>query len=107
VARPENPKVKEAIVTALVTARSHGNALAPEEGASLCDAWNYALFTAFDTARPPGKFESWARKALPKIAACLHMAKLEMTSPEQSDAIRLSAVALFESQQCALHAQEG
>ena len=105
-ARPEDPKVKEAVVAALVAARSHGNVRAAEEGARLSDAWSDALFTAFDAARPPGRFESWARKSLPKIAACLRVAKLELTSPDRCDAIRLSAVAILESQRRELHAHE-
>jgi hypothetical protein len=97
--------VKEAIVAALVAARSHGNVITPEEAARLSDAWDDALFTAFDAARPPGKFESWARKSLPRFATYFLVAKLEATSPERSDAIHLSAVAIFESQRRELHAQ--
>jgi hypothetical protein len=107
VARPENPKVKEAIVAALAAACSHGHVLPSEEGARLSDAWDNALFTAFDAARPPGKFESWARKSLPKLAAGFHVAKLEMTSPDRCDVIRLWAVAIFESRRRELQAQEG
>jgi len=86
--------VKEAIVAALAAAR-HDN-----EGAEcLSAAWNRAVFAAFDAARPPGKFESWARRSLPRLAACIQVARLEATSPRWSDSIHLSAVALFESEQ--------
>ena len=97
-ARPENPNVKEAVRAALVAACAHGNIAAREEGSRLSDAWDNAFFAAFDAARPPGKLESWARKSLPRLAACFHVVKLETTSPERGDAIRLSAVAIFESQ---------
>jgi len=99
--------VREAIVAAFVLARAHGHALAPAEDSNLSEAWDYALFTAFDAARPPGKFESWTRKSFPKIAACFRAARLETTSPERSDEVRLSAVAIFESQWRELHAQQG
>ncbi len=99
--------MKEAIIAALAAARSHGSVMAHEEGAWLCDAWDKALICAFDAARPPGKFESWARKSLPKLAVCLQLAKLEMTSPDRCDVIRLSAVAIFEARRHELHAQKG
>ena len=89
--------MREAIVAALVAACSHGDLIAAQPGGRLSKAWDTAWFTAFDAACPPGKFESWARKSLPTIAAFLRTAKLETTSPERSDAIRLSAVAIFES----------
>jgi len=107
VTRPENPKVKEAIRAALLAACSHGNIATREEGSRLSDAWNSAFFSAFDAARPPGKFESWARKSVPRFAACFHLVKLETTSPERGDAIRLSAVAIFESQWRELLARTG
>ena len=99
--------MKEAIVAAFVAARALGRTMGPGEGANLSDAWDYALCTAFDAARPPGKVESWARMSFPKIAACLQAARLETTSPERSDEVRLSAVAIFESQWRELHAQQG
>jgi len=99
--------VKEAIVTAFVAARSHGQAMAPAAGASISDAWDHALSTAFDAARPPGKLESWVRMSFPKIAACFRAARLETTHPERSDEIHLSAVAIFESQWCGRQAQGG
>jgi hypothetical protein len=98
--------VKEAIIAAFVAARAHSHALAPAEAANLSDAWDCALFTAFDAARPPGKLESWTRKSFPKIAACFQAARLETTSPERSDEVHLSAVAIFESQWRELHAQQ-
>jgi hypothetical protein len=107
VARPENPKVKEAIVAALVAARSQGDVISPEEATRLWEAWDNALFAAFDAARPPGKFESWARKSLPRIAAYFHVVRLEAASPRRSDAIHLSAVAIFQLQQSELRTQKG
>ena len=95
--------VKNAILAALRAGCLDGNLAGSEAGARLSDAWDKALFTAFDAARPPGKFESWARKSLPKFAACFHVAKLETTSPKRSDAIHLSAVAIFEVQRHAYH----
>ena len=91
--------MKEAIIAALVAAHPDRSCTRAEEGARLSAAWDAAFSTAFDAARPPGKFESWARISLPKLAACLHMAKLELTSPKRCDAICLSAVAIFELQQ--------
>jgi len=107
VIRPENPKVKEAIFAALAAACCQGSVVAHEEGTRLCDAWDKALFTAFDAFRPPGKLESWARKSLPRLAAWFREAKLEMTSPARCDVIRLSAVAIFEARRHELHVQEG
>ena len=97
-ARPQDPKVKEAIAAALLAGCRDGDLVAPQDGAGLSNAWNTALFAAFDAARPPGRFESWARKSLPKIAAYFHVARLEITSPKRTDVIELSAVAIFESQ---------
>ena len=105
-ARPQDPKVKEAIIAALLSGCRNGNLGVPERPVNLSKAWDRALLIAFDAARPPGKFESWARKYLPKIAACLHVAKLETTSPKHSDAIQLSAAVIFETQRWELHAQE-
>lgn len=102
-ARPQDPKVKEAILAALRAGCLDSNLAVHEAGARLSDAWDNALFTAFDAARPPGKFESWARKSFPKVAACIHLAKLETTSPKRSDAIHLSAVDIFEKQRHAYH----
>ena len=95
-ARPQDPKVKEAIVAALLAGCRNGNLAAPHDGAGLFSVWNTALFAAFDAARPPGKFESRLRKSLPKIAACVHAARLEITRPNHTDAIELSAVSIFE-----------
>ncbi len=89
--------MREAVVAALVAACSHGDLVADQPGGRLSKAWDAAWFAAFDVARPPGRFELWARKSRPTIAAFLHTAKLETTSPERSDAIRLAAVAIFES----------
>jgi len=94
-ARPQDPKVKEAIAAALVAGCRNGDA-ASQDGAGLHSAWDAALLAAFDAARPPGRFESWVRKSLPRVAACLQVARLEITSPQRTDAIELSAVAIFE-----------
>ena len=106
-ARPQDPKVKGAIIAALLSGCRNDNLSVPEKSANLSKAWDRAFLTAFDAARPPGKFESWARKSLPKIAACFHVAKLETTSPKRSDAIQLSAAVIFETQRRELHAREG
>jgi hypothetical protein len=98
--------VKEAILAALRAGCVDSNLAVHEAGAWLSDAWDNALFTAFDAARPPGKFESWARESFPKFAACFRVAKLETTSPNRSDAIHLSAVAIFETQRRGSPAQE-
>jgi hypothetical protein len=98
--------VKEAIAAALLAGCRDGNLSVPREGAGLSNAWDTALFAAFDAARPPGRFESWARTSLPKIAACLRVARLETTSPKRTDAIELSAVAIFETHWCRLRTQE-
>jgi len=95
------------MIAAFVAARTLGRTTTPVEDANLSEAWDHALYAAFDAARPPGKFESWARMSFPKIAACLQAARLETTSPERSDAIHLSAVAIFESRWRELHAQHG
>ncbi len=60
-------------------------------------AWDRAFMAAFDAACPPGRFESWARKSFPKIAACFHVVRLETTSPKRSDAIQLSAAVILET----------
>jgi len=99
--------VREAILAALRAGCLESNLAVHEAGARLSDVWDSALSSAFDAAWPPGKFESWARKSFPRVAACLHMARLEMTSPKRCDAIHLSAVAIFEMQWQELHAQEG
>ncbi len=96
--RPEDPAVKAAIAAALA-AHAGGGGLGPDGCERLSTAWNNAFLAAFDAARPPGRFECWARKSLPRVAICLRLAKLETTSPKRSDAIRISAVAIFESQQ--------
>jgi len=102
VARPESPAVKEAIAAALA-ARSLGDSHDPQLCEKLSIAWNSAFLAAFDVARPPGRLECWARKSLPRVATCIHLAKLETTSPTRSDEIRMSAVVIFESQQRELH----
>jgi len=107
VSRPQDPKVKEAVLAALVAGCQDANLVVPEEGARLSGAWDNAFLAAFDEARPPGKFESWARQSFPRIAACLHVAKLETTNPKRSDAILLSAVAIFDTQRREMRAQEG
>jgi hypothetical protein len=94
-ARPQDPNVKQAIAAALLAGSRDSDLATPQDGASLVSAWNAALFAAFDAARPPGRFESWARKSLPKVAAHFHVARLETTSPKHTDAIELSAVAIF------------
>jgi hypothetical protein len=96
-ARPQDPKVKEAIAAALLVSCRDGDLGAPHDGRGLSNAWDTALFAAFDAARPPGRFESWARMTLPKIAAYFHVARLEITSPKRMDVIELSAVAIYES----------
>lgn len=106
-ARPQDPRVKEAIIAALLSGCRNGNLAVPEKGPNLSKAWELAFLTAFDAARPAGKFESWTRKSLPKIAAYFHVAKLETTSPKRSDAIQLSAAVIFETQRWELHAREG
>ena len=98
--------MKEAIRAALVAARHHNDALARGGAESLCAAWNRALFTAFDAARPPGSFESWVRRSFPSLAAWIRVARLEATSPGQSDSIHLSAVTLFESEHLFATARE-
>lgn len=98
--------MKQAIVAALLAARRHGDGFAPEGAVRLCDAWENALFAAFDAARPPGRLEFWARGSLPRMAAYFRVARLETTSPRRSDAIHLSAVAIFESRRCELRAQD-
>jgi len=98
VPRPQDPKVKEAIIAALLSGCRNGHLAVPEKGANLSEAWDRAFIAAFDAACPPGKFESWARKSHPKIAACFHVAKLETTSPKRSDAIQLSAAVILETQ---------
>jgi hypothetical protein len=103
-ARPQDPKVKEAIAAALLAACRSGDLAIPEGDAALSDAWDNALSAAFDAARPPGRFESWARESLPKVAGCIHVAKIETTSPKRTDAIELSAVAIFEMRLLELHA---
>ena len=90
--------MKEAIAAALLAGCRDGDLVAPQDGAGLSSAWDTALFAAFDAAHPPGGFESWARKSLPKIAAYLHVARLEITSPKRTDVIELSAVTIFQSQ---------
>ena len=95
-ARPQDPKVKEAIAAALLAGCRNGNLVAPHDGARLSSAWDTALFAAFDAAHPPGKFESWLRQSLPRIAACVHAARLEITRPNRTDAIELLAVSIFE-----------
>jgi hypothetical protein len=107
VPRPQDPKVKEALIAALLSGCRNGNLAVAEKGANLSKAWDRAFLTAFDAARPPGKFESWARKSLPKMAACFHVAKLETTSPKRSDAILLAAAVIFETNRWELHTQEG
>ena len=79
--------MKEAIAAALLAGCRDGDLVAPQDGAGLSNAWDTALFAAFDAARPPGRFESWARKSLPKIAAYFHVARLEITSPKRTDAV--------------------
>jgi hypothetical protein len=105
-ARPQDPQVKEAIAAALAAVCRNGDVTAPHEGSVLSNAWDTALFAAFDAARPPGRFESWARKSLPKIAACFRVVRLETTSPKHTDAIELSAVAIFETHWRRMHTQE-
>jgi|SRR5271156_2013568 hypothetical protein len=105
-ARPQDPKVKEAIAAALLAGYRDGDVAARQDGAGLSCAWDTALFAAFDAARPPGRFESWARKSLPKIAACFQVARLETTSPKRTDAIELSAVAIFEMHRRRLQTQK-
>jgi acyl-CoA reductase-like NAD-dependent aldehyde dehydrogenase len=99
VSRPENPKVRAAIIAALSAAHPGCDPAGAEEAAKLSMAWEAAFSKAFDAARPPGRFESWARRSLPRFAACLHRAKLETTSPKRCDAICLSAAAMLEVQQ--------
>ena len=84
-ARPQDPKVREAIIAALLSGCRNGNLAVPEKGANLSKAWDRAFMAAFDAACPPGRFESWARKSFPKIAACFHVVRLETTSPKRSD----------------------
>lgn len=94
-ARPQDPKVKEAIAAALLTGCRDGNLAVPQQGAVLSNAWDTALFAEFDAACPPGRFESWIRKSFPKIATCFYVARLETTSPKHMDAIELSAATNF------------
>ena len=105
-ARPQDPRVKEAIAAAMLARCRDGDLAAHPDGQGLSGAWETALFAAFDAARPHGRFESWARKSLPKIADCFRVARLETTSPTRTDAIELSAVAIFEMHWRKLQIQE-
>lgn len=106
-ARPQDPEVKDAVLAALRAACRDARLAAEDDGAALWNAWHCSLLAAFDTARPPGRVEAWARRAFPALASCIRAARLETTSPRRCDAIERSAVAIFEMRHRELRAPRG